>query len=164
MRNFSLIVILLSAAAAFGQSGRLSTTDAPGEITRSPGGKAELTVKEMFDEANSYVKARAAEFMEKKVRYTDGLLTRTRLEQRQLAARHAASASGRKDLTGDDLYYLGMLHWIAENYEGAAADLQRAINAEGVAADRRQTARSVTVVALAKQRKFVHQGRAPETR
>ncbi|MEO7539878.1 MAG: TlpA disulfide reductase family protein [Pyrinomonadaceae bacterium] len=140
---------------SFGQSGRVAISGTAGAGDQPVGGtKDELTVKEMFDEANGYVKAKATEFIEKKVRYTDALLQKTKLNQRQLAARYAAMAGARKDLEDDDLYYLGMLHWIAENYEGAALNLQKFAALEDASADRRQTARSVAVVALAKHQKL----------
>ncbi len=108
----------------------------------------------MFDEANGYIKAKGAEYDAKKVAFNDWLFKQAQLEQRQLAAKYAATAAQHKDIAGDDLYYLGMLHWIAENLDGTAESLRKFITFEGAAPDRRQTARSIVVVVLAKQKKL----------
>ncbi len=153
MRIFTLFLILLSAVALAAQSGRIARGDAAGDAAKV-GPAAELTVKQMFDEVNGFAKAKFNEFAEKKIRFSEELLASTRLEQRQLAARYAATAEKREDFAGDDLYYLGMLHWIAENYDGTAVSLQKFAALDDIAAERRQTARSIVVVSLAKQRKL----------
>lgn len=109
----------------------------------------------MFDDVNGYVRAKAAEYDTKKVPFSDKLLDQTKLEQRQLSAKYAAVAAQRKDLAGDDHYYLGMLHWIAENLDGTVEALRKYIAFEGAGAERRQTSRSIIVVALAKQKKLI---------
>ena len=107
----------------------------------------------MFDEVNGYIKAKVAEFEAKKVPFSEQLLEKTKLEQRQLAAKYAAVAESHKDNAGEDLYYLGMLHWIAGSYEGTANSLRGYIAVKEAAADHRQTARSILVVALSKLKK-----------
>lgn len=108
----------------------------------------------MFDEANGYSRIKFLEYEQKKVPYTDALRTKTKVEQRQLAAKYAALAGGRAQLSTDDLYYLGMLHWIAENLDGTVNNLGKFVAAENAPADRSQTARSIMVVVLAKQMKM----------
>ncbi|MEQ1645009.1 MAG: TlpA disulfide reductase family protein, partial [Pyrinomonadaceae bacterium] len=76
------------------------------------------------------------------------------LEQRQLAAKYATLAAGRRELSTDDLYYVGMLHWIAENLDGTAEYLAKFAAAENAPIERAQTARSIIVVVLAKQKKL----------
>lgn len=155
MRFFALFLILFTTVGITGQSRRVAPAGAPTQAeTPTVRAEAELTVKQMFDEANGYSKAKFTEYAEKKVPYTDSLLARTKLEQRQLAAKYATSAMLRKDLSGEDLYYLGMLHWIAENLDGTAESLRKFIGLENSPADRRQTARSIVVVVLAKQKKL----------
>jgi thiol-disulfide isomerase/thioredoxin len=153
LRKTAVFFILAASIPVAAQSGRAPQA-VPSAVasTRSPASD-ELTVKQMFDEANGYTKAKFAEYAEKKTPYNDALLARTKLEQRQLAARYATIAGSRKNLAGDDLYYLGMLHWIAENFDGTADALRRFTASENAAADRAQTARSIIVVALAKQKK-----------
>lgn len=152
MRFVFLLLILLAAVSVFGQSGRISLAGAPNAVDSPTDGS--LTVKQMFDEANLYANNKFAEYFEKKVPYTDALLTRTKLEQRQLAAKYAATAALRKDLAGDEFYFLGMLNWIAENMDGTVDNLRKFIDADGAAATRKQTARSIIVVVLSKQQKI----------
>ena len=84
MRFFALTLFLISAFPVFAQSGRIASATAPVQSnTPSNGQSAELTVKQMFDEANGYVWAKFAEFNAKKVPYNDDLLERTKLEQRR---------------------------------------------------------------------------------
>ena len=152
MRKALLILVVLSAVTAFGQSRRVP----PGgtsPATPAPS-VTDVTVKQMFEEANGYIRAKAAEFDAKKVEFSDGLFKKTKLEQRQLAAKYAAAAVTRKDLTADDQYYLGMLHWIAENLDGTLDGLQKFIASDSTETGRKQTARSVVIVVLAKQKKM----------
>jgi thiol-disulfide isomerase/thioredoxin len=145
-----LLVVTLPLAA---QSGCVAT----GEATATPGGGVpQQTVKQLYDEANGYVKAAAAQFEAKKVRYSEALLEQTRREQRALAAKYASTAATRKDLAGDDFYYLGMLNWIAVNLDGTAENLSKYVASPPVDAppERLQTARSVIVVAFAQQKRL----------
>ena len=147
-----LLLILFAASSAFSQSGRAAPnlSDQPDtSVAETP-----LTVKQMFDEANDYLRVKAAEYGAKKVPFRDKLFDQAKLEQRQLAAKYAAVAAQRKDLAGDDVYYVGMLHWIAENLDGTAESLRKFIALENAEPVRRQTARSILVVVLAKQKKL----------
>ncbi|QQS32417.1 MAG: TlpA family protein disulfide reductase [Acidobacteriota bacterium] len=149
MHKFLTILLLtVFAFAAYGQSGRPANTPSPnGDAEEKP------AVKTLFEEANSYTKNKIAEFEEKKVPFSDRLLERTRLEQRQLAARYAAESGTRDDLKGEDRYYIGMLHWIAENLDGSVAAFSQFLTGEDADPGKRQTARSILVVSLAKQKK-----------
>ena len=108
----------------------------------------------MFDETNEYIRTKGAEYDTKKVAFSERLFNQAKLEQRQLAAKFAATAGARPDLAGDDFYYLGMLHWIADNLDGTAQALRKFIAVDGADPARRQTARSIVVVVLAKQKKL----------
>lgn len=153
--RFSLVLILIFSSGVLAQSGRASATAAiKGPETSSTPSGDEATVKSLFDEVNRYLNTKFIEFQEKKIAYSDTLLEQTKREQRQLAAKYAASATKRTNLAGEDLYYLGMLHWIAENWEGTAENLGKFAADEAASAERRQTARSVMIVALAKRRKL----------
>jgi len=148
MKYFAPFLLLISALSLLGQSGRT------GAAGLSPTPTATPTVKQMFEEANGYLKAKAAEFDAKKIAFSDSLFDRTKLEQRQLAAKYAAAAGARPGLTPEDHYYLGLLHWIAENLEGTAANLIQFVESENPAADHSQTARSLIAVIRAKQGKL----------
>ena len=152
MRFISLSFLAIFAVlSTFAQSGR--APNAATTQTETSSAAFESTVKQMFDEANGYIKTKAAEYEKKKVPFSQRLLDQTRLEQRQLAAKYAATSTARKDLEGEDFYYLGMLHWIAENLDGTAEYLRKFFVLENSAPDRRQSARSIVVIVLAKQKK-----------
>jgi len=148
-RIFIFLLLLVPTTGVLGQSGRvIPAADKTGNAA------VELTLKQMFDEANGYAVVKYTEFQQKKIPYSDKLLDQTKLEQRQLAAKYAAQAGTRSDLAGDDLYYLGMLHWIAENMDGTADNLTKFAAWESAGPDRAQNARSIAVIALAKQKKM----------
>jgi thiol-disulfide isomerase/thioredoxin len=146
MRYLLLIFLLIFPLSTFAQSGRI----APGE----PAAAADQTTKKMFEEVTGYPKAKYNEYALKKVAYSDALVERTKGEQRALAAKYAASAGARKDLFAEDRYYIGMMHWIAVNLDGAVENLTQYLAAPDVDAARSQTARSVVIVAWAKQKKL----------
>ena len=118
------------------------------------GGEACGAVKTHFEEVNGYNKAKFSEYEAQKKPYSEKLRLQTEREQKQLAAKYAAAAGARSDLTTDDIYYTGLLHWIAENLDMTGETLRRFLAAPGPAADKAQTARSIVAVAAAKQRKF----------
>ncbi len=154
MRFLSLFLfIILFIASSHGQSRRVSPVGTSNQ-TEAPVILTDLSVKQMFDEANGYIRSKGAEFDAKKVAFSERLFAKTKLEQRQLAAKYATMAASRKNLEGDEFYYLGMLHWIAENLDGTAAALRKFIAVESAETSRRQTARSIVVVVLAKQKKL----------
>ena len=149
MRFFILALILISSTAAEGQSRRANPTATPAPVVGT-----DLTVKQMYDEAKGYYKVKLTEFDRKKVTYTERLRLQTQLEQRQLAAKYATAAAGRSSLTPDDLYYVGILQWIAENLDQTSVFLNRYLAAAGSEAERGQDARAILAIVAAKQRKF----------
>lgn len=146
MRPYAFILLLVFVFAAYGQSRRV----APGLPPAVP----EFSVKAMFDEANGYNKAKFAEYEAKKVAYSERLRLQTEQEQRQLAAKYAAAAGMKASPTADEIYYTGLLHWIAENLDGTSSTLQKYLNTPGATPDKMQTARSIIAVIAAKQKRF----------
>ena len=108
----------------------------------------------MFDEANAYNRTKFAEYEQKKIPFSENLRLQTEREQKQLAAKYAAFAATRTELSGDDHYYHGLLHWLAENLEGTAAALTRYIADSAATADKVQRSRSLVIVILAKQKRL----------
>lgn len=149
MRLLFFILIATIAIPAHAQSRRVSpaTTPAPAVAT-------DLTVKQMFDEANSYNKVKFAEYEQKKIAYTERLRLDTERQQRQLAAKYATSAALRADLSGEDIYYVGLLHWISENYDGTTEYLKKYLASNEQRPDRMQNARSILVYVFAKRKSF----------
>jgi thiol-disulfide isomerase/thioredoxin len=154
MRLLVALLFLTTAVAVFPQSGRVSPGSDTNQAGTSGPAATEPSVKDLFEKVNGYIKAKVTEFEAKKVPFSETLLEQTKLEQRQLAAKYASAAESRKNLEGDDHYYLGMLHWIAGDMDGTALSLRTYIANDSAAADRRQTARSVLTVVLAKQKKL----------
>ena len=146
MRFFSVLFILLLAVPAAAQSRRVAQTISVSAADRS--------VKEMFDEANQYRKLKFEEFEAKKVPVSDRLMRQTEREQKQLAAKLAASAATRDALSAEDTYYLALLYWISENLDNTSETLRKYLANEERAADRSQTSRSLLTVIAAKQKRF----------
>ena len=115
---------------------------------------SELAAKDLYEEANSYTKKKFAEFESKKLPYSDTLFRQTVQEHKQLAAKNAAVLIRRENLADEDLYYLGMLNWMAENADNAAENLQKFLASENTASEKLQTARSVVIVLSARRKNF----------
>jgi thiol-disulfide isomerase/thioredoxin len=136
MRLLLLPIILFSLSASVAQSGRLTTPKAAPD-TRS--------AQVLFEEADSYVTKKYEEFNLKKIAFDPKLEAATKQEQKDLAARNAATLAARASLAGNDLYYLGRLYHLADNSDGALESLRRFLqsNTDGEMA---QVARAITVV------------------
>jgi thiol-disulfide isomerase/thioredoxin len=152
MRSFIVFTFLLCAALGVAaQSGRTGgQTSATPQIESVP----VLSAEQLFDEANSYFRTKVAEFQQKKIPYNEKLRLETVQEQKQLAAKNAAILLERNNLAGEDFYFLGMLHWIAENNDGAAQALGKFIAGENPNAEKLQAARSVAVILAARKKNF----------
>ena len=146
MKFFFFAFILFSAFGAVGQSRR-----AVPQNTRPAETATELSVKQMFDEANAYTKNKFAEFEKKKIPYSENLRLQTEREKKQLAAKYAAQVQARGEVKGDDLYYLGLLHWISENLDGTSSTLRKYVSHETATPEKAQTARSIIAVVSAKR-------------
>lgn len=154
MRRFLIpafiIFLSLNCLAQSGRTGQKTTVSADSTTNELNN----LTAEQMFNEANNYTKVKIEEFKVKKVPYTDELYKSTVLEQKLLAAKYAAHLSSRKNLSPDDFYYLGMLHSIAENVEGASEAFGKFLSSERADAEKSQTARAALVIAAARKKKF----------
>lgn len=146
-----LLILMLCSLAAAAQSGRGLPGSLPDETAKEFAGKS---VQDLFDEANTYTRNKFAEFEKNNVRYSEELEERTAREQKQLAAKFAAQAESRTELSAEDVYYTGLLHWIAENLDKTEEVLLRYLLLEDAIAERRQTSRSIIVVIRAKQNKL----------
>jgi thiol-disulfide isomerase/thioredoxin len=147
MRNFTLVLLLFSATVVNAQSGRPLAAATP-EIVTSAG------VKQLFDETNNYTRSKFIEYADKKLPYSERLQEQTRKEQKQLAAKNAAVAAARTQLSTEDLYFTGLLYWVAENLDGTAEWLTRFTAATDASPEKLQTARSIISVVAAKQGRF----------
>lgn len=159
MRKFLVFILIFSslALAAAAQSGRVG--DAANQPPDSTSESETPTPKAMYEEASAYSKKKFDEFQQKKLPFSDTLYQQILREQKQLAARYAATILARRNAlaaAGEDFYYLGMLHWLAQNYEGAEEALRKFFETKDAAAtgENLQTARSVMAVIAARAKNF----------
>jgi hypothetical protein len=150
---FLIFILLFLASNNPAQSGRVSPKSTP-QPDSSIRELNNLASDKMFDEASTYAKNKFTEYEQKKIPYNDSLYRKTVLEQKQLAAKYAASLTARENLTGADFYYLGMLHWFADNNDGAIETLLKFLASESPSPEKAQTARSVLVIVLARRKNF----------
>lgn len=116
-----------------------------------PDGKADKRpAQELFEDANGYLGRRFQEFNKKKLPYDAKLEAQTKKEQQDLAIKNAATLQARGSLKADDLYYLGMLHHLAGDADGALATM-RLLLKDDPDGQKAQTARNVLVLYAVKK-------------
>ena len=99
--------ILLAAGPAFTQSER---------INKGPTLKPDpRSARALYEEATGYLEKKFAELSKQKVPYDPKLEATIKQEQKDLAARNAATLEVRGSPAGEDSYYLGMLHHLSGN-------------------------------------------------
>jgi thiol-disulfide isomerase/thioredoxin len=142
----SLFLIVAFCGSNFSQSGRAAGASGAESANN------DRTAKQLFSEVNEYNKKKFAEYELKKIPYSESLRIKTERERKQLSAKYAAIVTERKPTEPDDLYYGGMLHWLAENLDGTAEMLAKYVASEPGTDDRRQNARAILVFTNAKQK------------
>ncbi|MGI8467926.1 MAG: redoxin domain-containing protein [Pyrinomonadaceae bacterium] len=155
--NKILILFLLSSffsVSIFAQAGRVNANSAAVQNASVDAASNNLTPQQMFDEANGYTKKKVDEFQAKKIPYSDALYQQIVREQKQLAAKYAATLATRANLAGDDFYFFGMLHWLAGNADGADENLQKFLTEENRVPEKLQTSRSVLAIIAARKKNF----------
>ncbi len=151
MRSFIIFTLLFCAVAtALAQSGRVNPQNPDDQIEKPQ----EPSAEQLFNQANTYAKTKFAEFQTKKIPYNEKLHQQVLLEKKQLAAKNAAILLERNNLTGEDFYFLGMIHWTAENFDGANESLRKYLAIEKPVAERSQTARNVLTILAARKKNF----------
>ena len=127
-------------------------------VTKQPPSAAPLdnrTGSALYDEASGYAARKFQEFQNKKLPFDPKLLEKTLHEQKELAARHAAALIARPDLSGDDLYFTGLLYHLSANEERTVEVLKRFLERDKQAAgERPQFARYVLVLRAAQMNRF----------
>jgi thiol-disulfide isomerase/thioredoxin len=117
--------------------------------------------KVLFEEANSYVDKKFAEFNKKKLPYDPKIDAKTKQEQKDLATKFAATLQARASLADDDSYYLGMLHHLAGNAD-AALEIMRGYLKTQASGENPQMARAVVVLYTTKKNLIPEADRAVE--
>lgn len=154
--NYFLTVflfVLLSISNISAQSGRVGTrqTAPPSAVEAEI---KDLTAEEMYTEASLYARNQYAEYEQKKVPYSKTLHEKTLRDQKQLAAKYTLLLAARINPSGNDIYYLGMLNWVAGNSENASEVMRKYLALENPNAEKAQTARSVLVAVAAERKNF----------
>ncbi len=153
MRVFVVLTLFALSTGVPGQARRISPArTAASQPSAVDAAQQAVTVKAMFEEAANYYRVKFAELEQKKVPYSERLRLQIEREQKQLAAKYAAFAASRKDLTAEDRYFLGLLNWTAENYDSTADAMRLYLASPDKGTDRSQRARSLLTVILAKQK------------
>lgn len=83
------------------------------------------TSAELYADAQSYTEKKFGEFVQKNIPYSKKLEEQTYREQRELAARNADQLALRKEIKGEDLFYLGLLYNLADNNDKALDALKK---------------------------------------
>ena len=113
-----------------------------------------LSPMEMFEEVNQFTRNRFNELEGRGQQISDELRSATLENQRRLAERYLGIAKSRKEIGGEDLYYVGMLGWIAQDFASATEFLTRYVDSGSENRDRKQVSRSIVVVMLARGKEF----------
>jgi thiol-disulfide isomerase/thioredoxin len=146
--KYLVILATLSSATASapGVFAQVEQTTQPPAEKKDPSALPEKRpAKALFEEARSYVDKAFAEFNRKKIPYDQKLDAKTKQEQKDLAAKYAAVLQARKPLADADVYYLGMLHHLAGDGDGAL-EAMRIYLAGEVSGENAQLARAVLVL------------------
>jgi thiol-disulfide isomerase/thioredoxin len=138
----ALLLLATTTASAFAQSPPAQPAEQEAPPVKNASSTPETRPAQvLFEEARSYVDKKFAEFNKQKIAYDQKLETKTKQEQRDLAAKYAAALQTRKALAHPDVYYLGMLHHLAGNGDGALEAMRNYL-AEEVWGSQRRSAGS----------------------
>ena len=143
-------LLLLSAAGAAAQEQGTSVSQPPREKNEAKPAPEKRAAKLLYEEAKSYLDTAFAGFNKQKIPYDQKLEAKTKQEQKDLAAKYAAVLQTRKSLSDGDTYYLGMLHYLAGNGDGALLAMRRYLSGEASGEDA-QLARAVVVLYTTRQ-------------
>lgn len=105
----------------------------------------ERPAQELYEDANGYLGRKYAEFNKQKLGYDAQLEAKTKQQQKALAVANAAILNRRKDLSTDDLYYLGMLQHLVGDSDATLKVMRRYL-AKDSQGDKSQIARAVVVL------------------
>lgn len=148
---FILFLITFLFTTAFAQSGRTTENNSVSSETQAV---KERTLKDLFTEASNYALDKVTELERQKAPYSESLHRKILQEQKQLAAKYASEATSRENLTNEDFYYLGRLHWLAGNAADASVGLKKFLSAPNNDSEMMQTARSIVIFISAENKDF----------
>jgi thiol-disulfide isomerase/thioredoxin len=117
---FFIAALTLASLQGFAQARRI--TQPPPATSAAMDNRA---ASALYDEAANYARKKYEEFASKQLPFDPTLLEKTAQEQKELAARYAAALSKRHNLSGEDLYYTGLLYHLSDNEERTVEMLKR---------------------------------------
>jgi thiol-disulfide isomerase/thioredoxin len=144
-RRLRLVVLLLLAMTSTPYALAQEIQSAPAAKNEANLDPEKRPARLLFDEAQSYVNKTFVEFNKQKIPYDQKLEAKTKQEQKDLAAKYAALLQTRNPLADADVFYLGMLHHLAGNSDGALDAMQRYLPGQA-SGDNPQLARAVIVL------------------
>jgi thiol-disulfide isomerase/thioredoxin len=148
------LVVALWLATPFDSSAQ-SRRVRPGSTASQPVARdSGPSAKALYMEANDYADKQVAEMKRKQKPLSRTRLKEILLEQQRLAVRNATQLSGRADLKGEDLYYLGMLYALAENEDATIETMKRFLDEQPERDELAQTARGYLAISYARGRLF----------
>jgi thiol-disulfide isomerase/thioredoxin len=105
---------------------------------------------ELYADVLKFGRTRRAE-LEKLKTVDPQLIEKTQKEQRDLATKYASLLTARK-VAGEDVYYLGLLHNLARNFEAATEAMRQYLTENPkITGERAQNARAIVVIQAAKK-------------
>jgi thiol-disulfide isomerase/thioredoxin len=105
----------------------------------------------LYEETEKYVLEKFEQFNRDRVPFNQERADKVYAEQREMAGRYARLLAARRELAGDDLFYLGMLYRLADSNEEALSALKRYLETKPPSpGEHAQTAR-VELVAAASE-------------
>src|SRR5882724_1554432 len=142
-KSFTFALLLLAIASAPGAFAQAPPTKEASTVkTEAISTPEKRPAKVLFEEARAYADKQFVEFNKQKIPFDQKLEAKTKQEQKDLAAKYAATLQARESLADADVYYLGMLHHLAGNADGAL-DAMRNYLAGETAGENPQVARAV---------------------
>ena len=148
--RFFVLALLLLAITATGNTNAQDTNSAAQSSQKHETKPEKRAAKLLFEDAKSYLDRAYVDFNKQKIPYDQKLEAKTKQEQKDLAANYAAVLEARKSLPEADVYYLGMLHYLAGNADGALAAMRKYL-AGPASGENAQLARAVVVLYATRQ-------------
>jgi thiol-disulfide isomerase/thioredoxin len=163
---FIIVLVLVSSSLAVAQvPAKANVAPVPSEAaigaTKSaPAVTDSRPAKALFEEVNSYLEKKFAEFNKQQTAYDPTIEARTRQEQKDLAIKYASVLKARS-LEAADLYYLGMLQHIGGNAD-ALETMVRYLETKPASGENAQIARAVVVLHATKKNLIAEAEKAVE--
>jgi thiol-disulfide isomerase/thioredoxin len=129
--TFFICALSIISLDSFAQARRITQPPPSATVASTADNRA---ASALYDEASTYAQKKFQEFASKKLPFDPALMEKTTQEQKELAARYAAELSARPNLSGEDLYYAGLLYHLSANEERTIEMLKRFLDRDQQAA------------------------------